>query len=149
MALVYECEMAEPSASDVVTRRLSIRVNGVPGGTATAPGNTVKFGGLRFNEGDDVELSLVDIDDAGNESPPALFSFVARDTIAPSAPGGFGAVLTHEVPDVATVGTATIAIEAHSKRDGKAGEGTKVGPAAGPESLDNIDGGTVSDRRKS
>lgn len=37
-----------------------------------------------------VSVSLVYIDDAGNESNPATMDFVAVDTLAPDAPAGFG-----------------------------------------------------------
>jgi hypothetical protein len=45
-------------------------------------------------------LSLVDVDDVGNTSPPATLEFVATDTIPPEVPGGFTVSLVREVEDV-------------------------------------------------
>jgi len=149
VALVYDVQVAAPSDSDVVTRRLSIRVNGQPGGVLDTPGSTCKFGGLKFNQGDEVDLHLVDIDDAGNESPPAVFSFTAKDTIAPGIPGGFGATLVAEVSETVTPAAAAKEVEAHSKLEGKEGEGTKAFPIAMPDETDEIDEIESGRQRKS
>lgn len=144
--LVYEVEVAAPTDADVATRRLSIKVNGRDGGTIDTPGNTVKFGGLKFDEGDQVELHLVDIDDAGNQSPPAVCKFKAHDTIAPGIPAGFSVTLSGEMPSVpAPIQPAAHVVAsskldkgvggdkvgpAESKTNGKGSEGDKVGPLA-------------------
>ena len=125
--LVYEVNVAPAVDSDVVTRRLKIMVDGKDGGTIDTPGNTVRFGGLKFDDGADVEMFLSDIDDAGNESPPAIHRFVARDTIAPGIPGGFGVTLVAEMPNVTAPIDTVLHVTAHSKLDGKT-DGGKVGP---------------------
>ena len=148
VALVYEVSVSAPSDGDVVTRRLTLRVNGEEAGVIDTPGSTIKFGGLKFNEGDEVDMRLVDIDDAGNQSPPAVFSFTAADTIAPAIPGGFGAVPVSEIMVMVTPATVTTDAEGHSKVDGKKGEGTKVAPSTenGPASF-KADGKRSDDRR--
>jgi hypothetical protein len=63
------------------------------------PATTVDLGELSFKQGDSVILSLVDVDDAGNASEPAVLAFVAKDTIPPQAPGGFSVALIREEAD--------------------------------------------------
>jgi hypothetical protein len=41
-------------------------------------------------------MTLVDTDDAGNPSAPAVVEFVAMDTIPPAMPGSFGVTLVGE-----------------------------------------------------
>jgi len=127
--LVYEVNVAPSVDSDVVTRRLKIVVDGQDGGTIDTPGNTVRFGGLKFNDGANVEMFLTDIDDAGNESPPAVHRFVAKDTIAPGIPGGFGVTLVEELVNTVAPLEPAMHVTAHSKLDGKT-DGGKVGPAS-------------------
>lgn len=43
-----------------------------------------------------VLLTLVDVDDAGNRSEPAVLEFVATDTLPPAQPGGLGVALVAE-----------------------------------------------------
>ena len=128
--LVYEINVAPAVDADVVTRRLSITVNGEHGGEHDAPGTTVRFGGLKFNDGDEVELHLVDIDDAGNHSPPAVHRFTAADTIAPATPGGFGVALVAEMPNEPAPTIPAVHVTAHDKTEGK-GDGNKAVPAGG------------------
>lgn len=128
--LVYSVQVDPPGATDVVKRRLSVMVDGVEEKQVDLPGNCVKIGGLKFHEGCSVNLTLWDIDDAGNSSPPASYSFTAKDTIAPPAPGGFGASITGEVPDAPS---ALHGAEAHSHVHGKDGEGEKIAPQIAPE----------------
>lgn len=127
--LVYEVNVAPPVDGDVVTRRLTIKVNGEDGGTIDTPGSTVRFGGLKFDDGAEVELHLVDIDDAGNTSPPAIHRFTATDTIAPAIPGGFGVALVGELPAVSAPLAPAVHVTAHDKTEGKGDGGDKVGPA--------------------
>lgn len=128
--LVYSVEIDPPGASDVEKRRLSVVVDGVEERQVDLPATCVKVGGLKFHEGCDVHLTLWDIDRSGNVSPPAVYNFKAKDTIAPPAPGGFGATITGEVPDAPY---ALHGAEAHDHRDGKDGSGQKIGPPMAPE----------------
>jgi len=99
MALVYTVGVGATSDADVVNRRLTVRVNGEVVKTSSFPPETVDLGELSFAQGDEVVLSLVDVDDADNVSEPAVLSFVAADTIPPQAPGGFSVSLIREDPD--------------------------------------------------
>jgi len=97
MALIYTVTAGKPGAADVVSRELSVVVNG------TALSEPVSFGGdatdlgeVKVEQGAEVTMSLVDIDDAGNRSQPAVVTFVATDTIAPPEPGQFGVTLARE-----------------------------------------------------
>jgi len=98
MSLVYSVTAGLPVDHDVVERRLSTKVNGTVVSTNVYSPDTVDFGEMVFTEGDNVLLSLVDVDDAGNVSEPATVEFVAADTIPPVAPGSFGVALLRELP---------------------------------------------------
>jgi hypothetical protein len=93
--LVYQVTAQPPVDHDVVERRLTVSVNGVSS-VNTYPGDTTDFGeAVRAVEGSSVVLSLVDVDNAGNESAPALVSYEATDTLPPQRPE-FGVVLVRE-----------------------------------------------------
>lgn len=93
--LDFKLILPAPSASDVVARRLSLQIGQ----------NTPLEIGLMVDEeapvyageeGDVISGSLVDIDDADNESPPRDFEFTLRDTIAPGQPGELGIEVIRE-----------------------------------------------------
>ncbi len=135
--LVYGVRVAQATADDVVTRRLTITVNGNDGGSIDTPGSTVAFGGLKFSEGDAVRLELCDIDDAGNVSKPAVCEFTAHDTIAPDAPAGFAVELEREDKDPAPEKPAHHVVAKFAKEDGEG----KLGPDAAQEIPDVIEPG--------
>lgn len=87
MGLVYEVTCAAPVDADVVERRLTVSVNGEVVSTDVYDGSVVSFGERVFTQNDNIVLNLVDVDDAGNVSEPAVVEFVANDTIPPSVPG--------------------------------------------------------------
>lgn len=87
MSLVYEVSCAAPVDHDVVERRLTVKVNGEVVSTDVYGGSTTSLGEKTFVEGDSVVLTLIDVDDAGNYSEPAVVEFVAADTLPPSMPG--------------------------------------------------------------
>jgi len=87
MSLVYELTCAPTTEVDVVERKLVVTVNGEVVSTDSYSKDTTSLGERTFAQGDNVVLSLVDIDDAGNVSEPAMVEFTALDTIAPSTPG--------------------------------------------------------------
>lgn len=99
MALVYALAVGATADSDVVERRLTVDVNGEVVKINSYPATAVDLGELSFKQGDNVVLSLVDVDDVGNVSEPGVLAFVAADTIPPQAPGGFAVSLLREVPD--------------------------------------------------
>lgn len=96
MALVYSVTAAPPVDADVVARRLTVTVNDTPHQPTEYPAETTKFTDISLNQGDSVVLALSDVDDAGNVSEPAVFAFIAVDTVPPAKPGEFGVTLVRE-----------------------------------------------------
>lgn len=94
--LSYTVTAALPVDADVVSRMLTITVNGEDMGTVDVPVDATELSVFSAPQDADVTLTLVDVDDAGNKSAPAVYSFVATDTIAPAQPGGLGVTLTGE-----------------------------------------------------
>lgn len=96
MALIYSVTAGSVVDADVVGRKLSVVVNGEDRGVTEYPADTTSFSELSFMDNDSVVLTLVDVDDAGNVSSPAVAEFVALDTIPPAKPGEFGVTLVRE-----------------------------------------------------
>ena len=104
--LTYRVSVGPVVDGDVVTRRLSVYVDGAESpvdvrdydATATALGEVV------VAQGAAVVIKVVDIDDADNQSEPAVIEFVAEDTIAPAQPGTLGVTLVSESSDESTAG---------------------------------------------
>jgi len=94
--LVYNVTAGSVVDKDVAERRLSVTVNGEVRETKPFAPDTTSFGELSFADNDNVVLTLVDVDDAGNVSSPATVEFVALDTVAPAAPGEFGVSFVRE-----------------------------------------------------
>ena len=105
--LVYEISVGAPAVGDVVARRLTVIVNGLPQETKEFAAETVSFGALSVPQDAEVLLSLSDRDDAGNYSAPATIEFVAADTIAPPTPGAFTVTLVGEIAADRTNTTTT------------------------------------------
>jgi len=83
-------------ASDVVERRLTVTVNSEVVENRTYAGDIVDLGELKVAQDADVSLALVDVDDVGNVSSPAIYVFKATDSIAPPVPGSFGVNIIRE-----------------------------------------------------
>lgn len=94
--LSYTVTAALPVDADVVSRLLTITVNGEDMGTAEVAVDLTELSVFSAPQDAAVTLTLVDVDDAGNKSEPAVYSFVATDTLAPAQPGGLGVTLTGE-----------------------------------------------------
>jgi hypothetical protein len=94
--LIYAISAAPPVDSDVVERQLTIDVGNETPKVVTFPSNATSLGEVQAEQGATVTLSLVDLDDAGNPSEPAVVEFVATDTIPPAQPGQFGVTLVRE-----------------------------------------------------
>ena len=102
--LTYSVSAAAPVDGDVVARLLTFVVNGEYQGVTELPATA--SGVLKtFSVPQDAEvvLTLVDVDDAGNKSEPAVLTFVALDTIQPAQPGSFGVTLISESTTVDVV----------------------------------------------
>lgn len=96
--LVYKVSVGPVTDKDVVERQLVVAVNGVvpvDQFVAFSPDST-DLGEIRVKQDDKVLLTLVDVDDAGNRSEPAVLEFVASDTLPPAQPGSFGVTLVAE-----------------------------------------------------
>lgn len=87
-------------AFDVVTRRVNVQVGSAEPTTIDLSKEALETNTLEGEDGDIVSGSLIDIDDAGNQSPPRDFSFVLADTIAPPLPGEVGLRVDEEVEPV-------------------------------------------------
>jgi hypothetical protein len=88
--LKYQLVAPEPGAPDVVSRELTITVDGVQAEVMefAYPGDAPQFS---VDDNAEVMLTLIDTDDAGNRSAPSeSFTFTATDSVAPPAPGALG-----------------------------------------------------------
>ena len=94
--LVYNVTAGAVVDKDVTERRISVTVNDSPVSTKSYSADAVTFDELTVNQGDKVVVTLVDVDDAGNVSEPAVLEFVGNDTIPPVKPGEFGVALVRE-----------------------------------------------------
>jgi hypothetical protein len=101
--LTYLVSAAPAVSGDVVTRLLTVSVNGEDMGTTELPGSATELTTFSVPQNAEVVVTLVDVDDAGNKSEATQYSFVAVDTIPPVAPGAIGVTL---------VGETTVAPEA-------------------------------------
>jgi len=108
--LTYNVSVNAPVDGDVVSRELTVTVNGVELMVVNAVGNATDLGSVDVPQDALVVLSLVDVDDAGNKSAPATVEFTAVDTLAPAQPGGFNVTLVSEkvVVDVPVVETPVV-----------------------------------------
>ena len=118
--LTYQVTVGAPQVSDVVSRNMTIVVDGANEGEKQFPGNALDLGRIDVIQGSKVVLTLVDVDDAGNRSQPATCEFVAADTLAPPVPGSFGVTLVAEtvVPDAPVVAPAVPAAPEAPKTEG-------------------------------
>jgi hypothetical protein len=94
--LVYSVTAGPAVDADVASRRLTVTINGEVSSTVDHPSDTTSFGEISAPQDASVVVSLTDIDDAGNESQPTFYEFVAKDTIAPAQPGSLGVTLVRE-----------------------------------------------------
>ncbi len=94
--LTYTVTAGPVTDADVVKRTLQIVVNGESKDSTDYSADATKFSDLIVNQDDSVVMTLIDTDDAGNPSAPAVVEFVAMDTIPPAMPGSFGVTLVGE-----------------------------------------------------
>jgi hypothetical protein len=94
--LTYEVTAGPVSDADVLSRTVTLTVNGESRGSKDYSADTLTFDPIVVSQNDNVVLTLVDTDDAGNPSAPAVIDFVAADTIPPSQPGLFSVQLVSE-----------------------------------------------------
>ena len=94
--LVYGLSASPSTAADAVSREVSVSVNGAEPVVSTFPPTATDLGEVSAAQDSTVRVEVVDIDDAGNRSEPAVLEFVATDTIPPPVPGGLGVLLLRE-----------------------------------------------------
>lgn len=94
--LTYAVSAAPVVDGDVVSRELSVVINGLDQPVVSFPGNAVDLGTVEAPQDSEVVLRLVDVDDAGNRSDPAEVIFTAVDTLPPATPGALGVTLVGE-----------------------------------------------------
>lgn len=101
MGLVYNAFLPGVSDSDVVSRKVKLVVDGSVAILTVSPDTKVlELPPIKDNSS--VEISLSDVDDAGNESGyNTPLKFTAVDTIVPAVPGIVNVKLVREVDDVA------------------------------------------------
>jgi hypothetical protein len=95
-SLTYTISAGPVVDVDVVSRVLTVTVGGEEPSERSFPGSSVDFGLLTVPQDSTVVLTLVDVDDSGNKSVPAVVEFVAADTLPPTQPGGLGVTLVGE-----------------------------------------------------
>lgn len=103
-SLTYAIVVTPVVNGDVVSREFSVSVNGEARPLQTFTADTTDFGSVTVPQDSNVALSLVDVDDAGNKSTPAVVEFVAADTIAPEQPGAITVTLVGEQTDSTSAG---------------------------------------------
>lgn len=101
--LTYSVVAAPVVDGDVVTREFTVMVNGVTQDSKLYGVGVTDFGPVSVPQDSTVTLTLVDIDDAGNRSAPAVTEFVAVDTIVPAMPGAISVTLVGETTDTPEV----------------------------------------------
>jgi hypothetical protein len=96
MALKFKVVLPTELTPDVINRELTVTINGETQVQNVAK-ETAEVGDFEGPDGAIVELSLVDVDDAGNRSDASVLTTSLTDTIAPAKPGDLAMVVTAEV----------------------------------------------------
>ncbi len=94
--LKFVLTLPEKGASDVVSRELTVSVDGGEPVVFTLAGDVVESQEFEAADGAAVTGTLVDVDDAGNKSEAREFTLVLVDTIAPPQPGEVGVKVVSE-----------------------------------------------------
>lgn len=94
--MTYEITVGAPVTNDVVSRELTVVVDGVYRDPVVFPAYEVNLGRVSVPQDSSVVVSVVDIDDSGNRSEPATLSFQALDVVPPAAPGGLNVTVVSE-----------------------------------------------------
>lgn len=102
--LYYQVTLSPlPDPTDVVLRTLVVFADGeAVAGSEIGPRD--EFPPFAVKQNTIVELRFVDVDDAGNHSPPLEYMFEAIDEIPPDQPGGLSVTPVSETPGDEYVG---------------------------------------------
>jgi len=94
--LIFDVVLPAVTVSDVVSRELTVAVEGQVPETRSLAGTIDVAVGFKAPQDTNVVLTLVDVDDAGNRSEARVQTVVLADTIAPPLPGELGVNVTGE-----------------------------------------------------
>lgn len=94
--LKFVLTLPQAGAADVVARKLTVKVGEADAVKFDLAADVVELEGFECEDNTEVTGSLVDVDDAGNESAASEFSFVIVDTFPPPQPGEVGVKVTGE-----------------------------------------------------
>lgn len=97
MAITFKVVLPPVSAPDVVKRELSVKIGDADPIFTELAADATEVDELEGAQDAEVEVSLVDIDDAGNRSEASVATAVLADTFAPPKPGELGIELTGEI----------------------------------------------------
>lgn len=86
----------EPPGADVVSRNLSVFVNGSLQQVVSCGPMDSAFPPVSVPQGANIRFEVTNVDDGGNSSPPATLDFTATDTIPPPQPTGVSFNLVSE-----------------------------------------------------
>lgn len=78
----------ETPGVDVVSRNLSVFVNGSLSQVVSCGPMDSAFPTVSVPQGSQIRFEITNVDDGGNSSPPVTFDFTATDTIPPPQPTG-------------------------------------------------------------
>lgn len=94
--LEFKLVLPVPGAVDVVGRELTVKVADGEAVTQTVAADVLEVAGFSGADNAAVEVSLVDVDDAGNKSEARVQTFTLVDNLAPPVPGEIGLQVTNE-----------------------------------------------------
>lgn len=94
--LKFVLTLPQAGAADVVARKLTVKVGEADAVAFDLAGDVTESQEFECADNAEVTGSLVDVDDAGNESAASEFSFVIVDTLPPPQPGEVGVKVTGE-----------------------------------------------------
>lgn len=130
--LTYRVSLpAAPANTDIVRQSLAVSIDGADAGSVDLATNR-DSAEIEVKQDATVSLRLTYVDDAGNVSATREQTFVARDTIAPDAPGEFGEICLvgeRNVPDAKPV--------AESESEPQAEPQAEPSPETGVESAES------------
>jgi hypothetical protein len=94
--LQFKITLPGPSAVDVVTQELSVKIGDGDAVVQQVLADQTEVDGFEGADNAAAAVSLIQIDDAGNRSVPREQTFTLTDTLAPPVPGEIGLVVTGE-----------------------------------------------------
>ena len=97
--IVFDVLLPALGAPDVVKRRLSLQIGDAEPVLVPVGLQDEAVRGLKAPQGANVTVSLVDVDEAGNESEASVTAFEAKDVIPPVRPEAVDIVIVGEEPD--------------------------------------------------